>query len=134
MGVQYGDMRRFRSPPLLLVLLLGLALLLTRIVGTHLHFCLDGEEAPVAVHIADGEHHHAGHQGGDIDIDDASATAKSSQLSLATLALFIAAIFLWTAAVPRTVLPPATVAPPRRKLPHVLRPPLRGPPAFASLA
>lgn len=128
-------MRRFRSPPLTLVLLLGFALLLTRVVGTHLHFCFDGQEAPVAVHIADGEEHHAGHHGGDVDMDDASATAKPSQHSLATLALFIATAFLWLAFAPRPVTPSlAFAAPPRRKLPHVLRPPLRGPPRLASLA
>lgn len=128
-------MRRFRSPPLTLVLLLGFALLLTRVVGTHLHFCFDGQEAPVAVHIADGESHHDGHQGGDIDIDDASAASKPSQQSLASLALFIAAAFLWLVLVPRPAAPVfVAVAPPRRKLPHVLRPPLRGPPRFASLA
>ncbi len=128
-------MRRFRSPPLTLVLLLGFALLLTRVVGTHLHFCLDGQEAPVAVHIADGEQHHDGHHGGDIDVDSSSAAGKPSQLSLATLALFIAMVFSWAPVRTRlaTTLP-LIAAPPRRKLPHVLRPPLRGPPRFASLA
>jgi hypothetical protein len=127
-------MRRFRSPPLTLVLLLGVALLLTRIVGTHLHFCVDGQEAPVAVHIADGEGHHAGHHGGDVDVDDASAAAKPQQ-SPGMLALFIAAVFLWFAPRPRPVaVSLIAAAPPRRQLPHVLRPPLRGPPTFASLA
>ncbi|MDM4772079.1 hypothetical protein [Solimonas sp. SE-A11] len=127
-------MRRFRSPPLTLVLLLGLALLLTRIVGTHLHFCLDGEEAPVAVHIADGEQHHDGHHGGDIDVDNASA-AKSWQQSLTASFLLVAIVLLWLPATPRCILPRAVAAIlPQRRLPHVLRPPLRGPPRFASLA
>lgn len=127
-------MRRFRSPPLTLVLLLGFALLLTRVVGTHLHFCLDGEEAPVAVHIADGEIHHDGHQGNDVEIDDASA-AKSWQQSLTASFLFVAIVLLWLPAAPRQILPRAAAAIlPQRRLPHVLRPPLRGPPLAASLA
>ncbi|AXQ28851.1 hypothetical protein D0B54_09220 [Solimonas sp. K1W22B-7] len=127
-------MRRFRSPPLSLILLLGLALLLTRVVGTHLHFCFDGREAPVAVHVADGDLHHAGHQGEDVKIDDASA-AKSWQSFAATLVFIAAAVLLWLPAAPRpTLLRSPVAAPPRRKLPHVLRPPLRGPPLSASLA
>lgn len=118
----------------MLVLLLGLALLLTRVVGTHLHFCLDGQEAPVAVHIADGEIHHDGHQGDDVEIDDASA-AKSWQQSLTASFLFVAIVLLWLPAAPRSILPRAVVAIlPQRRLPHVLRPPLRGPPLTASLA
>lgn len=118
----------------MLVLLLGLALLLTRVVGTHLHFCFDGEEAPVAVHIADGDIHHDGHTGDDVEIDDASA-AKSWQQSLTASFLFVAITLLWLPFTPRPTLPRAVTAVlPRRKLPHVLRPPLRGPPRFASPA
>jgi hypothetical protein len=43
--------------------LLCAALLASRIAGTHLHLCLDGGEAPVALHVADGGEHHAEESG-----------------------------------------------------------------------
>lgn len=77
------------SRPALPILLLACVLLLTRMLGTHLHFCFDGQEAPVAVHIADGELHHDGHQGGDVDAGTTSAAKSLDQMPVIAVLLVL---------------------------------------------
>lgn len=66
-----------------LATLLGVSVLGVRVTGLHTHLCLDGQEAPKAVHLADAGVHdeHAGsekqHQ--DVDVAAADALAKTAK-------------------------------------------------------
>jgi hypothetical protein len=112
--------------------LLGMSLAATRADGAHLHFCLDGQEDPVALHSPDNGVHHAEdggspHEDRELDLSDDSLR-KFSPKGLEVAALLPAAIVLETRsaageAPPTLRVVPATV---NRRL---LLPPLRGPPA-----
>lgn len=127
-----------------LLLVTCLAFLVMQGGGAHLHLCLDGSEAPSAVHFADSGLHHTddvpaehAHDHGeashhhDAEVSLASkAISKVSSLDLPAIAgllFFVLALVPWT----RAPLPgaPAQLRVPRTP-PHV-RPPLRGPPRIS---
>jgi hypothetical protein len=119
----------------LLIRRVALIVLLTfagaRLVDAHLHLCLDGQEAPVTVHTADGsvhnDSHHVeqDHDDRDVDVLDAIFVKKAGS-DVEPFVIVIAAV---TALEPQRfasiTVPPHP--PPYRPLLH-LRPPLRGPP------
>ena len=84
-------MKVFRNHTAALVGLLCGTLLLTRIGSDHLHFCLDGQEPPVAVHGADGGLHHVDSEAGqplndrDVDLMKVIGEKKQTQASLFAL-------------------------------------------------
>ena len=103
-----------------------------RLADAHLHVCLDGQEAPVTVHTAEGSghaesHHHQAdhHQDRDIAPFDAALLKAGVDTDLFPI---VAAFFI----VPRTprllgyTADPLSLPPLRP--PSQLRPPLRGPP------
>ena len=121
----------------MLLLLCGI-MLFGRSAGIHLHLCFDGSEPPASLHFEDAGHH-AEHQAGqvhnDLDLSLAfDAVAKVVKLGLDLPALLVVLLLLLPPLLRdarRTARPrPAAVALPPI---HLLRPPLRGPPAFASL-
>ncbi len=134
----------------LLLVLACIAMLVMRLSGAHQHFCLDGTEAPSALHFADAGLHHVGnddihHHRQDIGsrhlIDDdhhddvevpvaADALTKLASLDLPALAILVIAIFaLLPTGGMMLIRPRLAVRRPRPPL-H-LRPPLRGPPDFS---
>lgn len=125
-----------------LLWLLAIALLPVRLAQAHLHMCLDGQDAPVAVHVDIPTHHGAAdhddeHTGGghnDVDVDvSTSATVKKAgtfeDLSLDILGVYVLALVLPEH---QAVLPPSAY----RSVPTTVRfellPPSRGPPSLAS--
>lgn len=115
-----------------LLLLLGVALLFTRLGGAHLHLCFDGLEPASSLHFIDsGQHadHHAGEEHDDRDVSlIADALAKPIKLSLEVALLLVLMGFgapLFAPAIPRHRFAARITASP----PFHLRPPLRGPPA-----
>lgn len=102
--------------------------------GLHGHFCFDGQEPPVSVHM-DLLSGHPDHEHGDETHIDADAELVESilfkltkiDLPLLITALVYALLLIGpTRSFPRTVLQPFT-----NKY-FLLRPPLRAPPAFSS--
>jgi len=128
-------MHLHRRTMVLLTLLLGVTLLVTRIAGTHLHLCFDGLEPPVSMHLLDVD----SHDGGDTEHNDRNvelpgATLAKASVSLADALLLLAAV-LCLALLPDTLrhsrpLSRLTLFLESTKL---LRPPLRGPPALLPL-
>lgn len=116
-----------------LILLLCVALVVTRVAGNHLHLCFDGSEPPVSFHTMDVESHHAdedlGHNDQDVDLPSATlAKIASFLLDFALLgAVFLSLVQLLT---PQRVRPELLERDPEHSILHFLRPPLRGPPAF----
>lgn len=106
-----------------------IAFLSMRLVGDHLHLCLDGSEPAVSVHAYDGEIHHAEvgidapHE--DVDVDMMRAMFKSACEALLLLGALLLLRILPRVSVPRTAFPPVPCFDSRF---HDLRPPLRGPP------
>ena len=115
-----------------LILLLSLTLLITRIAGTHLHLCFDGLEPPVSLHTLDIDSHDSSEQAhNDRNVELPGATlAKATSWQVD--ALFLIAAFsclLLLSDSRRTPLPAFRLAPFLESI-RLLRPPLRGPPAF----
>ena len=114
------------------IVLLAVTLLVTRIAGNHLHLCFDGNEPPVSFHASDSEEHHeADTSHNDQDVELPSATfAKASPYMFDAVLLFAALVCLGL--LPRSQRAP--FIPLRLRLAYasirLLRPPLRGPPAF----
>lgn len=72
--------------------------LLGSLLGAHGHFCFDGQEPPVSVHmhaLSDHPEHHADeeHQDADVDLLQ-SVIAKVSQLDLGLLLLAVISLLL----------------------------------------
>lgn len=104
----------------------------------HLHYCFDGQEPPIAVHLADGidpSHEHQGHDDDDSHHDDRDvelnradqALAKSFKLDQPDLASHSG----WSVVVaaPRAGSLVAWLELPRSPDPPNVRPQVRGPPA-----
>lgn len=119
-----------------LLALLCASLVFVRAADVHLHLCLDGQEAPRQVHVADSGLHaddeHAGQQHEDRDVDLGGALAKTAKVGIDLPLFLIAALTLF-------LMLAAFVRVPHRSNPlgalsraHYLLPPLRGPPALAS--
>src|SRR5690606_2637522 len=75
-----------------------LSWLLAAMTGAHGHFCFDGQEAPISVHLAmTGEHidHHADEQHLDMDVDiSQSVLIKLVKIELPVLVVAILLLFL----------------------------------------
>lgn len=128
-----------RSRSQLLVWLVCIAVLVMRIGAVHMHFCADGSEPPVSVHIGDDGIHDLDHPKGvgvnafvsDSDMSVAGdALVKKFDVSVDLPAMAIAfTLLLFVVALVRSVRfdwGPSFV---RISDPTLLRPPLRGPPA-----
>ena len=113
------------------VLLVLLALIGVRTSDAHLHMCLDGQEAPVTVHVADASlHHDADHEGQehddrDVDPVDAALLKAEADVDLLVYAVTSFVIAFSPLAVHE---PSAELALPNLTSPLYLRPPSRGPP------
>jgi hypothetical protein len=114
---------------------LAVALLPLRMANAHLHLCLDGQDAPIAVHVedlpADHDDPHAanGHHDHDVDVSGSVTAIKASNLIALDYAVIDAYVFaILLPAQPDSVQVTSFVAP---DLPSVflLYPPSHGPPA-----
>jgi hypothetical protein len=115
-----------------LILLLSVTLLVTRIAGTHLHLCFDGLEPPVSLHLLDVDSHGADEQAhNDRNVDLPGATLAKASSWLAD-ALFLFAAFSCLLLLPDSRRQPLAISrlTPLLQSIRLLRPPLRGPPAF----
>ena len=113
------------------ILFVSIALLATRIAGSHLHLCFDGSEPPISFHSLDLSDHHGEeeieHNDQDVSLPNATiakiVTTFLDAFIVAALAIFI--VPLMTASfLPRN----RTAGFFPRLLLLFLRPPLRGPP------
>ena len=137
MGPPLGILGAMRSPSRFKQLCywaFALLLITVRSADAHVHLCLDGQEPPAALHVADGGVHHdsAEAQQGHQDKDVKYAVDGTFKKADAGDVLLIATAWSFVATLPaRTAEPPqhweATHAP---SDPFHLRPPLRGPPRF----
>lgn len=106
--------------------------LLSSWAGAHGHFCFDGQEPPVSVHmhaLSDHPEHHADEDHQDADVDWAqSAIAKLSKLELG--AILFAVVVLFPVRQPRQIASDhySTLVPTHRSF---TRPLLRAPPLTA---
>ncbi|HEU4602332.1 MAG TPA: hypothetical protein VFS24_10205 [Steroidobacteraceae bacterium] len=118
----------------LILWVLAVALLPVRMANAHLHLCLDGQEAPISVHVEDVPGHQddadfkAGHHDHDVDVSGSMTVTKSASFALDNpiISAYVLAIVLPVEA-PRVF--SADVAEIHFSVPFTLRPPSRGPPA-----
>lgn len=109
------------------------AFVATRFAGVHLHMCFDGQEAPAAVHMADGAVHHdehhatSSHNDRDIDLFDAALLKKVADTDV-LIPLFFAALLFLLRPSPYRMWPRWAVRVVPADDPLRLKPPLRGPP------
>ncbi|PUA27877.1 MAG: hypothetical protein B0W54_15260 [Cellvibrio sp. 79] len=106
--------------------------LLGSLLGAHGHFCFDGQEPPVSVHmhmLGDHPEHHADedHQDADVDLLQ-SAIAKLTKLDQSLILLAVVALLLVTQARPVLISRCSPFVP---TLIPFARPPLRAPPFTA---
>ena len=124
---------QLRRPAFWLWLVL-VAFLATRLGDAHLHLCLDGQEPPASIHMADGsvhdDAHHVDsvHNDRDVQVFDTALVKKAGGSGDLLAAVFIATLLL-------LLLPPAQSFSRRAidvpivlRSSFALRPPLRGPP------
>ena len=112
---------------------LALLLVTVRSADAHVHMCLDGQESPAALHVADGGVHHAGganaeqgHNDKDVKYAVDGTLKKADSGDAWVIATVWSLAFLLP---PRTAeLPSDREASPPACNPFFLRPPLRGPP------
>ena len=112
--------------------LLAIAVLAVRVGDAHLHICGDGQEQPIALHVADtpGQHHsdEGAHKDRDLDISGPTLIKKAGGLDELTLAPLLAFALVVLLPVIRRIEPLADTAPVVPTPLFSLRPPLRGPP------
>lgn len=113
---------------------LAIAVLVARVGDAHLHFCADGQEQSMALHMSDapGPHHadEAGsdHDDRDLDVSGPTFVKKVGGLDeLAVAVLFVVALVLLLPIL-RSIEPIPDIQPLFLKPVFALRPPLRGPP------
>ncbi|WP_323813563.1 hypothetical protein [Cellvibrio sp. NN19] len=101
-------------------------------LGAHGHFCFDGQEPPVSVHmhgLSDHPEHHADEEHQDADVDwMQSAIAKLSKLDLGLILFAVIALFLVQPPRQISSTPYFTLVPTHRPF---ARPQLRAPPLTA---
>lgn len=115
------------------LLVLCMALLITRVAGNHLHLCFDGSEPPVSFHTMDVPNHH-----GDDELEHDDKDIALPQMTLAKVISFlldfavVAALLigLLDLVTQQRIRPEFLVRDPEHSILHFLRPPLRGPPAL----
>ncbi len=115
------------------LLVLCMALLITRVAGNHLHLCFDGNEPPVSFHAMDLPDHHAEeafeHDDKDIGLPKMTlAKVVSFLLDLAVVAAFFVGVLALVTQ--QRIRPEFLVRDLEHAILHILRPPLRGPPAL----
>lgn len=135
-GRRLGILRAMRPPSRfkqLLYVAFALLLITVRSADAHVHVCLDGQEVPASLHVADGGVHHAsvnaqqGHQDKDVKygIDGTFQKSDTADVWLAAIVgSLVASLPAPTADLPQY----GQAAPPPPSEPFHLRPPLRGPP------
>lgn len=129
-------MLRLRSQSRILLILLCIGIVLMRVGGAHLHYCFDGGEPPVTLHIDGhaGSHHMKdglssdGHEDMDVSVG-VDALVKKVPTLFDFLGL-IGALAFFLHLLPRvqTVVPSFDLVLPFSARRAYLRPPLRGPP------
>lgn len=113
------------------LLLVCMALLITRVAGNHLHLCFDGSEPPVSFHTIDAAEHH-----GEEEFEHADKDISLPEMTLAKLVSFLLDFALLAAVVigllalvtPQRIRPELLIRDLEHAILHFLRPPLRGPP------
>lgn len=121
-----------RYTRIVLVLLLGFVLLITRVCGDHLHLCFDGQEPLIVLSVQDSGLHHQGMSVGErhadqgVELVSASPVkAKLSGLDGALLAVLYISLALLSRLRTRPLFSASLAI---KSAPIFLRPPLRGPP------
>lgn len=117
-----------------LALLVALSVLGGRVAGVHAHFCLDGQEARSATHLADAgvheQHDDSARSHLDVDRDIAEAWAKFAKSGLDSPV--VVGRGGETPLLAATTRPAASSeAPFHPRFAHYFRPPLRGPPTLS---
>lgn len=113
--------------------LLAIVVLAVRVGDAHLHFCADGQEQALALHVADvpGQHHSdeaGGHDDRDLDVSGPTLLKKAAGSDELDLGPAVAIALLLLLPVVRQIAPGgASTSIPYAPL-FLLRPPLRGPP------
>jgi hypothetical protein len=128
-------MFRMRPPIRVLLILLCLGIIMMRVGGAHLHYCFDGTEPPVSLHIDTqaGGHHKDGSVGSaqheDVDISvGGDALIKKAPNLLDLLGLLIVLTFALLLPRLRSIACAFDSLVPVSAPRAYLRPPLRGPP------
>jgi len=131
-------MFRFAKRSRFLIATLCVAIVALRVAGVYAHFCMDGSEPPISIHVADSGFHHldeagAGEDHSDREIalaSDAVVKKPSGDLDLSLVAA-VCALLLFALTRPRELFAFPSVPARGRSARTRLRPPLRGPPRFA---
>lgn len=120
----------------LLLTLLCVMLLVTQLDGAHWHFCFDGKEAPVSIHLIDMESHHGDKPGMQASHDDTDvsmgvvvapkASTHDFNLDAAPVLLVAAFVLALLFAKPQFQSPKSIRV--AASVPYAFLPPLRGPP------
>lgn len=129
-------MLRLRPTSQLLIILLCIGIVMMRASGAHLHYCFDGSEPPVSLHIDNhaGSHHKtdsvASEEHADVDVSlGLDILIKKAPTPLDLLGLIAAlSCFIWLLPRIRAVALSADCLIPFFIRRAYLRPPLRGPP------
>ena len=124
-------MRLSRNTLVQLILLLSVTLLVTRIVGNHLHLCFDGAEPPVSMHTIDVDEHHSSdttHDDQDVQLPSATIVKHSGHTDDPLLLFVLLACVLWVVTPQRAPIHRRSCVP-RLDTSFVYLPPLRGPPS-----
>ncbi|MBM0105461.1 hypothetical protein JM946_11915 [Steroidobacter sp. S1-65] len=111
---------------------LVLAVLTVKVSGAHVHLCMDGQEPPAAVHIADlhDDEHHQDEGQADKDVNPLVGTLAKKGGPEFDVALAVALTVLsWELPVAKTGVPAAEPDSLPTDDSFYWRPPLRGPPA-----
>lgn len=124
--------RLHKSTPHWLLIVL-LAVLVTRLGGAHLHLCFDGQEPPATLHTGDTaehNHHHLDEQHSDQDVDVLGAVLMKKSSGSADMPVLLAVCLVLLLLLPRVLgrWPSAAFYRISPHQPLRLRPPLRGPP------
>ena len=72
-------MLRLRGQSKVLLSLLCMMVVMMRLSGAHMHFCLDGSEPPASLHLDDADLHHLDEHG---HVDDTAASHSDVDVSL----------------------------------------------------
>lgn len=123
---------KYLQSNVLLIALICASVLFVRTAGVHLHLCLDGQEAPTAVHWADAgvheddEHATGGHADRDLTLGEGifKAPKTANDLPVAILGALLLMALLSDGMRRLSLLHPPLL---HQRYTH-LRPPLRGPP------
>ncbi|MBL8270333.1 hypothetical protein [Steroidobacter sp.] len=122
--------------------LLAIALLPLRMTNAHLHLCMDGQKAPVALHVQDATtlgdaqpHAEGNHEDRDLDLSATTTGAKSTLVDDGLVPALLHVYVLAAVLPPPSVVAPSEVfVPSFHSAPVDGPPPARGPPAFLTFS